>query len=171
MDNAALMQIKILVVSDRTDEIDTILNWLRQDGHEAILAVHGDSLQATAVAEQTLPDLILVSAAMEHVNGIEISQQLRQNSNTSQIPILLITDKAQSAARAELIQSEADDFITRPLKKSAFKQKLNTILHNETLALGDNYRLLDETCQAALVTLPCNVAWLLTLDGTSLRSR
>ncbi len=165
------MPIRILVVSDQIEEIDAILNWLRQDGHEAILAVHGDSLQALAIAEQALPDLVLVSTAIERVSGVEISQQLRHNTNTAQIPILLLTDHAQSAARAELIQAGANDCITRPLKKAVFKQKLNAILNTATLALGDNYRLLDETCQAALFLLPSNLAWLLTLDGASLHSR
>src|SRR5262249_19682024 len=87
------------------------------------------------------------------------------------LPILLLTNSKDSAARAELIQAGADEYISRPLKKSIFKQKLNTILNTATLALGDNYRLLDETCQAALLVLPCNLAWLLTLDGASLRSR
>jgi two-component system sensor histidine kinase ChiS len=171
MSGSAFMPIKILVVNDKTEEIDAILNWLRHEGHEAILAVHGDSAQALSVAEQTLPDLVLISATMDHVNGIEVSQQLRRHTNTAHIPIVLLTDNTQSAARAELIQAGAYDFITRPLKKLALQQKINTILNTATLALGDNYRLLDETCQATLILLPCNLAWLLTLDGPSLRSR
>src|SRR5258708_6159573 len=103
--------------------------------------------------------------------GVAICQQIRGNASTEQLPVILLTAHQPHEARAQMIQAGANDFLIRPIKTTELKHKISALLNAGTLALGDNYRLLDETCQAALLMLPCNLAWLLTIEDASLRSR
>src|SRR5450432_260196 len=163
------MPTKILVIDEKPDESDGTVGWLRQQAYEVTIVDQAE--QASAIAEQVQPDLVLLSAALRSTSSTEVSQRLRQNSNSAHIPIILLTERSGTEARAESIRTGANDFVSLPLKPADLKYKINAILNAGTLALGDNFRLLDETCNAALLMLPCNLAWLLIIEDGTLRSR
>ncbi|MEP7289654.1 MAG: GAF domain-containing protein, partial [Chloroflexota bacterium] len=163
------MPTRILVVDDQPAELTPVLNWFNQEGYEVTVIENGD--EALMAAEQTQPDLMLIDSAMPGLSGVETCQRLRRNANTAQIPLVLVTNLAPNEARAACFQSGANEFISRPIKLLELRDRINFILNPATVALGENTRLLEETCQAALTVLPCNVAWLLTIDDTMLNSR
>src|SRR5579859_50475 len=163
------MPTKILVVDEKPHQIEPILRWLRQEAFDVILVSHAE--EAPNVAEQAQPDLMLLTVENDGLGGISICQQIRGNASTEQLPVILMTQREVHEARAQMIQAGANDFLIRPIKTTELKHKISALLNAGTLALGDNYRLLDETCQAALIMLPCNLAWLLTIEDAALRSR
>src|SRR5258708_35686201 len=163
------MPTRILVVDDNPNEINPVLNWLRQEGYEVALAERGE--QALLMAEQATPDLMLIDALMIGMSGVEICQRLRRNASTAEIPVILLSVRSANEARAESIQPSANDFIVRPVKSADLQQHINALLNADNVAASDTYRLLEELCQAALAVLPCNLAWLLIIEDGALRSR
>src|SRR5258708_9862614 len=163
------MPTRILVVDDNPNEINPVLNWLRQEGYEVALAERGE--QALLMAEQATPDLMLIDAMLLGMSGIEICQRLRRNASTAEIPVILMSVRGANEARAESIQAGANDFIVRPFKSADLQQHINALLNADNVAASDTYRLLEELCQAALAVLPCNLAWLLIIEDGVLRSR
>src|SRR5215471_21282569 len=103
------MPTRILVVDANPNEINPVLNWLRQEGYEVALAERGE--QALLMAEQATPDLMLIDVQMPGINGIEICQRLRRNATTAEIPVILMSMRSAQEARAESIQAGANDFI------------------------------------------------------------
>src|SRR5689334_11094422 len=160
------MPTRILIGDDHSAEIEPVLNWLRQQGHQVSLVTHADRI--LVLAEQATPDLILLDKDLPGMGGIETSQRLRRNTATAHLPIILMSDQDVNTARAQTIQAGANDFILKPLQHPRLQVLMNALLNADTAALGDNYRLLEETCQAALLMLPCNLAWLLVIEDSKL---
>lgn len=163
------MASRILVVDDKAEEIEPVLALLREDGHDVTLATRSD--QAVRLVEQTLPDLVMLDTVMPGLDGIETCRLLKRNTGTSQIPVILITQSSAADAQAELARSGANSYVTRPVQAADLRQKINAIFTEKNNTLNDNHRLLEETCQAALTILPCNLAWLLIADGGVLVSQ
>lgn len=109
---------------------------------------------------------------MPGLEGRDICRWLRRNPATGQVPIILLTNRSGDEARAEAAQAGANGFIRRPAQLPEVRQRIEAILHVETVALSDdNRRLLEETCQAALTILPCNLAWMLIVEQGGLLSQ
>src|SRR5258707_7940661 len=156
------MPTRILVVDDKPAEIEPVLSWLRQEGYEVALTDRAE--QGLALSEQARPDLMLLDTLMPGMNGIELCQRMRRNIATAQVPVILMTDRSGSEARAECIRAGANDSLTRPVTVASLHERLSDMLGAENGAATNNYHLLEETCHAALTILPCNLAWLLTVD-------
>jgi PAS domain S-box-containing protein len=163
------MASRILVVDDKAEEIEPVLALLREDGHDVTLATRSD--QAVRLVEQTLPDLIVLDTVMPGLDGIETCRLLKRNTGTSQIPVILITQSNTAAAQAELARAGANSYVTRPVQATDLRQKIGAIFAEKNDTLNDNHRLLEETCQAALTILPCNLAWLLIAESGALVSQ
>ncbi len=163
------MASRILVVDDKAEEIEPVLALLREDGHDVTLATRSD--QAVRLVEQTLPDLIMLDTGMPGLDGIETCRLLKRNTGTSQIPVILITQSTTADAQAELARAGANSYVTRPVQASDLRQKISAIFTEKNDTLNDNRRLLEETCQAALTILPCNLAWLLIAENGALVSQ
>src|SRR5258708_13065805 len=97
------MPTRILVVDDNPNEINPVLNWLRQEGYEVALAERGE--QALLMAEQATPDLMLIDALIIGMSGVEICQRLRRNASTAEIPVLLMSVPRASDTPPESIQA------------------------------------------------------------------
>ena len=73
----------------------------------------GDGLAGLAVARSGQPDVIILDVMMPGMNGLDVARTLKQSEDTSHIPIILLSAKAQAADVAEG-QAVADDYMTKP---------------------------------------------------------
>ena len=89
------VQTRALVVDDYDDAREMYAEFLAYKGFEVVQAQNG--LQAMALAESLLPDLIVLDLALPDVDGIEVTRRLKASPLTSAIPIVMITANAQSA--------------------------------------------------------------------------
>ncbi len=163
------MTTKILVVDSKPEEMDPILRWLQQEGYQITLTTRGEP--APQLAEQIQPDLIFLDTALPDVDGVELCRLLRRTSSLAHVSVILISSQVESEARAESIRAGADAFVTRPVQASQVRRHINAIFNVVSMAQDENQHLLEETCQAALAILPCNLAWLLIMENTGLYSR
>jgi len=103
------MAAKILIVDDETRIVD-ILNYnLRKEGYETIYAHDGETGLQLALAEN--PDLVLLDIMMPGLDGYEVCKRLRK---VSQVPVIMLTAKAEESDKVMSFELGADDYITKP---------------------------------------------------------
>lgn len=109
------MKRKILVVDDEENMRETLADVLRMKGYQVVMASNG--LEAAAVANVQLPDLILMDYNLPRIKGDTVARQLKQvNPRTKGIPIILISGESFLEKRAKEVGCEA--FLSKPLDNS-----------------------------------------------------
>ena len=87
---------KILVVDDEPDVLKVLLLRLKKTGYEAIGARDGQ--EAVDLARQIIPDLIILDFHLPDMNGDAVAKIIKEDKNTKQIPIILISATITSVA-------------------------------------------------------------------------
>jgi len=100
---------KILVVDDETKIVDILTYNLRKEGYETIEANDGETGLNLALTEN--PDLILLDLMMPGLDGYEVCKAIRK---VSQVPIIMLTAKAEETDKVLSFELGADDYITKP---------------------------------------------------------
>ncbi|MBI5957293.1 MAG: GAF domain-containing protein [Chloroflexi bacterium] len=157
------MSPKILIVDDMPDAIDFLPEWFKHEGYETLIATRGQ--QALALAEEAHPDVILLDVMMPGMDGIETCRRLRRNPATSNIPVILVSARSPSEARAEGLLAGATDYITKPIHFPDLLERVERLVHLHDEMSPDHRRLLEEMVYTALAVLPCSLAWLLIVDS------
>ncbi len=104
--------IKILLVDDERNILDIVQFNLEVEGFEVLTA--SDGQEALRTVNDIKPDLILCDIMMPEVNGLEVCRRLKADGRTNQIPIVMLSAKAQSQDKLDSIEAGADDFVTKP---------------------------------------------------------
>jgi DNA-binding response OmpR family regulator len=106
------MTTHILVADDEPLIRQLLVDILKEHGYEVLTAYDGDHLVRTA--QEHVPDLILVDVMMPGVDGYEAIRQLRNDTRTSHVPMLILTARATPTDVVSGFESGADDYITKP---------------------------------------------------------
>lgn len=115
---------KILLADDEEDIKTVISLYLGSKGYEVVTAY--DGLDAIDKAKSEKPDLILLDVMMPIMNGFEVCQKLKDDPDTQDIPIIMLSAAAQSETITKSIELGAKDYIVKPfdperLDKMIFK--------------------------------------------------
>lgn len=103
---------KILVVDDDRDLLSLLDDFLSERGFKVITLAEGSKAVETCLQEQ--PDLILLDIKMPDADGMEVLSELKSNSLTSHIPVLMLTAENTPSSQVEGLLTGADDYITKP---------------------------------------------------------
>ncbi len=103
------MQKKILVVDDEKNIVNIISFNLKKEGYEVLSAKDGE--EGVKKAMEFLPDLILLDIMMPNMDGYEACKQIRQKSN---VPIIMLTARAEEVDKVLGLELGADDYVTKP---------------------------------------------------------
>ncbi len=107
------MSSKIMVVDDEPDTVGLVTLVLESEGHEVMPAYNGKD--ALDMLNDTKPDLILLDIMMPDIDGWDVYRSIRENSETKDIPVVMLTAKAQSIDKMiGLHVIGADGYITKP---------------------------------------------------------
>lgn len=130
------MSIKVLVVEDE-EAISLLLKYnLKAEGFEVTVVDDGD--EALAAAEETNPDIILLDWMLPNVSGIEICRQLRARDETSAIPVIMLTARAEEEDRLRGFEKGADDYVTKPFSMKELVARINAVLRRTNPATAGN---------------------------------
>jgi len=103
---------KILVIEDEKDIQELLQLYLKRDGYDVHIAKDGETGLRKASLERY--DLVLLDLMLPHMDGLEICRSLRSQPQTADLPIIMITAKAEEADRIVGLELGADDYITKP---------------------------------------------------------
>ena len=103
---------KILIIEDEKDIRDLLEHYLKREGYDVKIAKDGEA--GLHKASQERVDLVLLDLMLPQVDGLEIGRTLRSQSQTADLPIIMITAKAEEADRIVGLELGADDYITKP---------------------------------------------------------
>lgn len=116
---------KILVIDD-SDQIRWFLKHVFAKEYEILEARNGD--EGVKIAFEKQPDLVLCDVMMPVKDGFETCKELKQDSRTSQIPVVMLTAKVESEDVITGIEAGADDYITKPFDVEILRSKLNSLV-------------------------------------------
>lgn len=103
----------ILCIEDEPEMIELMRLVLEREGFEVTGAVGGE--QGLAAMRQTKPDLILLDLMMPGIDGWEVYRQMRADKELMDIPVVIVTAKAQSIDKVLGLQvAKVADYITKP---------------------------------------------------------
>ncbi|MBC7329391.1 MAG: response regulator [bacterium] len=103
---------KILVVDDERPIVRLVQVNLEHAGYEVVTAYDGK--EALEKVEQEKPDLIILDVMMPQMDGFEVMQRLQANPKTRDIPVIMLTAKAQDADVFRGWQSGVTLYLTKP---------------------------------------------------------
>lgn len=113
---------KVLIVDDSPTETYKLTGMLEKNGHVVITAVNGE--EGVATAKVQLPDLVLMDIVMPGLNGFQATRQLSKASETSHIPVIIVTTKDQETDRVWGMRQGAKAYLTKPIEE---KELMNTM--------------------------------------------
>lgn len=117
---------KILVVDDEP-HIRRILQFLlEQEGYEVFQAANGED--ALTMVDQVKPDLILLDVMMPKVDGFTVLGYLRENFETRQVPVIMLTAKGESAEKVRGLRGGANDYLTKPFNQEELLLRMSNML-------------------------------------------
>lgn len=120
----------VLVVDDNTD-IRQYERTLLQD--EYIVLEAADGKEGLAVALKEVPDLVICDVMMPVMDGLELTEQLKTNTATSHIPVIMLTAKNLEEHRAEGYEHGADSYITKPFHSKVLLARIENLLRQRQL--------------------------------------
>ncbi|MBD2231446.1 PAS domain S-box protein [Phormidium tenue] len=116
---------RILLADDNADMLDYVRRLLSP--HYTVEAVR-DGRAAIAAIGQQHPDLVLSDVMMPEIDGFELLRQLRTNSQTQDLPIILLSARAGEESRIEGLAAGADDYLIKPFSARELLAKVEATL-------------------------------------------
>ena len=113
---------RILVVDDEARVREMLEFRLRLFGYEVLTAANGS--EALDVAASEKPDLVLLDVMMPELDGFQVCSRLKQNEAAKNIPVVMLTAKAEAKDVTRAFNSGAEDYVVKPYDPVVLQQKV-----------------------------------------------
>jgi two-component system phosphate regulon response regulator PhoB len=123
---------KILVVEDEPDLLELVVWNLRKEGFRAIRAEDGE--KALLLAQDERPDLVLLDLMTPKVDGIEVCRRLRASDATRDVPVIMVTARAEESDAVVGLASGADDYLKKPFGVRELLARIRAVLRRASAA-------------------------------------
>lgn len=117
------MEKTILIADDNKEIVDLLKIYAQKEGYQYICAYDGE--QALKFFKERNPSLILLDVMMPKINGFDVCKQIRQTSN---VPIIIISAKAEEQERILGLDIGADDYVIKPFSPREVLMRVKTVL-------------------------------------------
>ncbi|MEM0897813.1 MAG: response regulator transcription factor [Verrucomicrobiota bacterium] len=125
---------KILVVDDEKDVSDLITFNLNREGIECVVAATGTD--AVHLAKRETPDIIVLDIMLPGLDGFEVFKELRLDSRTKDIPVLMLSAKGQLDDIINGLELGADDYLTKPFSPKELVLRIQNLLRRINTSIG-----------------------------------
>jgi len=122
---------KLLIVDDKTANLDLLREMLAPLGHQIFFATSG--AKALGIAASILPDLVLLDVMMPEMDGFETCRRFKQDQALSEIPIIFVTARTDVEDLAQGFAAGAVDYVTKPVKQPEVHARVATHLRLQGL--------------------------------------
>lgn len=134
-DDPMTKQSEILIVDDDRQNRQLLEVVLRAEGYRTVEAESGEAALDAVMAR--MPDLILLDIMMPGMNGYQVTETIKNNSATKNIPIILVTALDDQESKMNGLRVGAEDFLTKPIDRSELCMRVRNLLRLK--AYGDFY--------------------------------
>ena len=121
-----MAQPRILIVEDERGLVQSLSWYFNREGYETLVA--HDGTEGLRKAQMMLPDLVLLDVMLPGLDGLTICKELRAGERTRDIPIIMITAKAEEVDQIEGFAKGADDYVTKPFNNKILLQRVKALL-------------------------------------------
>lgn len=121
---------KILVVDDEEDILELLKFNLSREGYQVSCAASGE--EALSQVRSKTPDLMVLDLMLPGIDGLEVAKSLKQDPETKNIPIVMLTAKGEEADIVTGLELGADDYITKPFSPRILVARVRAVLRRKT---------------------------------------
>jgi two-component system phosphate regulon response regulator PhoB len=126
---------QILVVEDERPIREMIAFGLRRAGFEVREAA--DARSGRAEVANRMPDLLLVDWMLPDTSGLEFTRALKRDRETRELPVIMLTARAEEGDKVAGLEGGADDYITKPFSPRELVARIRAVLRRRAPELGD----------------------------------
>jgi DNA-binding response OmpR family regulator len=126
----------VLVVDDEPIVRDVVVRYLRREGYETLEA--GDGLHAQELLREHHPSLVVLDLMLPGMDGLQLCQWIR---GRSELPVIMLTARAEEADRIVGLELGADDYVTKPFSPRELAARVRTVLRRSRLAVDTSERI------------------------------
>ena len=131
---------KILIVDDEPKIVQLVRDYFEHAGFAVLTALTGKAALATARAEK--PDLIVLDLGLPELDGLDVTRTLRRDSD---VPIIMLTARAEETDKLVGLELGADDYLTKPFSPKELVARARALFRridgasggDETIRVGD----------------------------------
>ena len=149
---------KILIVEDNDELREYLRNTLSDD---YTIQVCSDGKQALDIVKEYMPNMIISDIMMPEMRGDELCHKLKNDIETSHIPIILLTALNNDRNIIEGLKTGADEYIVKPFNIGILRATIANILTNRSLLRHKyaNLELNDEESDTACINCSTDIDW------------
>lgn len=121
---------RVLIIDDERELRTMLSSYLQAEGFETLEAP--DGLLGLESAAKTEPDLIILDVGLPGIDGFEVLRRLRQRSD---VPVIMLTARAEEMDRVVGLTVGADDYVTKPFSPREVSARITAILRRSSIAM------------------------------------
>ncbi|MBE7216937.1 MAG: phosphate regulon transcriptional regulator PhoB [Caulobacteraceae bacterium] len=131
-----MAQPNVLVVEDE-DALSTLLQYnLDKEGYRVSVAADGE--EALVMVDERQPDLVVLDWMLPKVSGVEVCRRLRSKAETRNLPIIMLTARAEESDRVRGLDTGADDYLTKPFSMTELTARIRAVLRRIRPGLAED---------------------------------
>ena len=120
---------QVLVVEDESAIAELISINLRHAGHEVAIAATAD--QAQSEIDRVLPDLVVLDWMLPGQSGLQLAKRWRADARTRELPIIMLTARAEEGDKIAGLDAGADDYLTKPFSTNELMARIRAVLRRK----------------------------------------
>jgi two-component system phosphate regulon response regulator PhoB len=127
---------KVLIVEDE-ESIATLIDYnLTREDFATKIAPDGED--ALLKVQEFQPDIVIIDWMLPKISGLEVCRRLRQNPDTKNLPIIMLTARSEESDRIRGLETGADDYLTKPFSTAELIARVRAVLRRIRPALVED---------------------------------
>ena len=126
----------ILIVEDETPLVTMLRYNLEKEGFRVAAAVDGQ--EALLLLAEERPDLVLLDWMLPSVSGLELCRRIRRRAEWRDLPVVMLTARAEEADRVRGLEIGADDYVTKPFSSGELIARIRALLRRSRPAFVED---------------------------------
>jgi len=131
---------RILVVEDEQDILELVRYNLARENYQVFSAGSGE--EALKIVGSEPLNLIVLDLMLPGIDGLEVTKNLKNDSKTQHIPIIMLTAKGEEADIVTGLELGADDYITKPFSPRILVSRIRAVLRRKSTKLQDEHAII-----------------------------